>query len=182
MTDLRFTKDWCKEGELISLDYALDAVTQSAGEYIEIGSFEGKSTVFIANKIFPKRLHAVDTWKGGAIALAEQEAYASDPIEENFLHNITTGTKGNVIPHKMDWRDYFTNLHGPQAISFIYIDGPHDHRSVYDTLEIVAPLMAHGGIILGDDYLDDNVSAAVTDFYREDKFSPVFRGHFLIRA
>ena len=164
MTEI-YTEHWF-DNKVESVRYALDHVFTN-GAYVEIGSFEGKSTVFIANKIYPNVLYAVDTWAGGEHAPYEQMKYATTPIEQNFDHNIEVATKGNVVKCKMDWHRYMEN-YLEDRIAFIYVDGPHDYDSVLDTLEVVAPLMASGGVMCGDDFDDVSVRAAVELFFKKD--------------
>lgn len=159
-----YTESWFNNNKRASIDYALGWVTNHDGFYVEIGSFEGMSTVYIANKIYPTELLAVDTWAGGEFAPYEQMKYATTPIEANFDNNIAVATKGNVLKYKMDWRKFFM---GSPAISFIYVDGPHDYDSVYQSLAVIAPLMVEGGVMCGDDYDDISVKKAVDDFFGE---------------
>lgn len=166
MSDEIYTESWFSDNKQQSVRYALDHVF-ATGAYIEIGSFEGMSTVFIANKIFPKKLHAVDTWAGGEHAPYEQMKYATTPIESNFDNNIKVATEGNVLKQKMDWLVFIGRILRlfDSTIAFIYIDGPHDYDSVLHSLETIRPLMAKGGVMCGDDYDDPSVKAAVNDFF-----------------
>lgn len=159
-----YTENWFGELEEANLKTCLSKVTDTRGLYIEIGSFEGKSTVFIANEIYPHILNAVDTWEGGPVAEYELMKYRTTPIEKNFDHNIATLTKGNVVKHKMDCFEYLKDSPSDPFISFIYIDGPHDYDSVLITLAIVWPFMYDGGVICGDDYDDKSVFGAVNDW------------------
>ncbi len=159
-----YTESWFNDNKRASIDYALGCVATTIGIYVEIGSFEGMSTVYIANQITPRTLFAVDTWAGGEFAPYEQMKYATTPIEKHFDNNIAVATQGNVTKCKTDWREFFLEDHPPR-IAFIYIDGPHDYQSVYDSILKISPLMAERGVMCGDDYDDVSVKKAVDDFF-----------------
>lgn len=171
MNEEIYTESWFSENKKASIDYALARVTSKSGIYVEIGSFEGMSTVYIANKIHPHVLYAVDTWAGGEHAPYEQMKYATTPIEKNFDNNIAVATQGNVIKNKMDWHLFFEEspIFQMEPIAFIYIDGPHDYESVLDSLSVVAPMIAPGGVMCGDDYDDVSVRDAVDRYFKSDE-------------
>lgn len=158
-----YTESWFDVVKQQAVTHALKSVSGN-GKFIEIGSFEGKSTVFIANKIYPAKLHAVDTWAGGDEAPYEKMKYATTPIEDHFDHNIAVATQGNVVKHKMTWELFFDVLEKID-IAFIYVDGPHDYPAVTKTLQVVEPMMVWGGVMCGDDYDDASVKTAVNDFF-----------------
>ena len=61
----------------------------------------------------------------------------------------TKGTKGNVIPIRMDCHD-FSMWFGD--IKFLHIDACHDYKSVITTIRNLLPYMIEGGIMCGDDF------------------------------
>jgi hypothetical protein len=158
-----YTESWFDSNKQRAVTHALESVS-GHGKFVEIGSFEGKSTVFIANKIYPEKLHAVDTWAGGESAPYEKMKYATTPIENHFDHNIAVATQGNVIKNKMGWELFFAIMESID-IAFIYVDGPHDYPSVTETLKVVSPMIVKGGVMCGDDYDDVSVKAAVNDYF-----------------
>jgi len=123
------------------------------GSIIEIGCWEGKSTIAIANACYPEQLEAVDTWGGNydedpkhpSVILAKQrDVYAE------FKNNIAKYTKGNVEAIKLDCFEYLKNKSGP--IKFCHIDASHDYYSVKKTIEMLLPKLVNGAILCGDDY------------------------------
>ena len=167
---LRYTENWYRDVEEAAVLWSLSQV-EADGAFIEIGSFEGKSTVSIANAIYPKILCAVDTWKGGSHSGYELSKYNTTPIEANFKNNIEVGTEGNVRAFKMDWETFITDILN-STIAFLYLDGPHDYDSVLRSLEIIVPLMNVGSVLVGDDYDDQSVKGAVFDFFGESMDHP----------
>lgn len=160
-----YTEHWFDPNKKKAIDYALRSIDNKMGMYVEIGSFEGMSTVYIAKAIAPTPLFAVDTWQGGEFAPYEQMKYATTPIELHFDHNIAVATDGNVRKFKMDWREFFSEFEEPE-ISFVYVDGPHDYASVCDTIITLHPLMVDGGVMCGDDYDDPSVRNAVDNSFK----------------
>lgn len=140
-----------KTTELISKD----------GLIIEIGAWKGRSTATIANTIYPKMLHVVDTWQGnideqkvtGKSHSTVKEASNKD-IFKLFEENMKKHTKCNYISYKMDCFDYLNGL--KDKITFCHIDASHDYKSVKKTIEILLPLVVNGGILCGDDIASAN--------------------------
>jgi hypothetical protein len=163
----KFNEDWCSKPIRIALQkmVAANAEKDLNGINVEIGCFEGKSTVVHANALYPETLVAIDPWVPVAYAPSEIEKYAANDIEAMFLHNIKVGTQGNVVIMKMGWEEAFAELEAP--VKYLYLDGPHSYGDVTHQLETVYPRIISGGTICGDDYLDVQVKKAVNDFFRE---------------
>ena len=164
----KFYTAWCGDREKHAIKHGIDNVIDDSGAYIEIGSFEGKSTVFIANQIYPKKLISIDPWSAGSPG--EIVHFDSRNIYDIFKANIAAGTQGNVEVNKMPWEVYFEK--NSPGISFLYLDGPHSYENVYESLEILVPLVLPGGVLIGDDYDDHEVKRAVDDFFGDDMTSP----------
>lgn len=130
------------------------------GAVIEVGCWEGRSTVVIANACAPDRVLAVDTWLGSA---GEEcwEIAASRDVFSIFQHNIAEMTVGNVTPVKMDWQQFFAEWDGP--IKFLHIDGEHSYEAVRANIEAALPHMVSGGVICGHDAGESCVMTAVRD-------------------
>lgn len=158
---ITFHENWFPQPKRDALMTAMRSVEAPVGDVIEVGSWEGKSTIDIANFFYPLNVTAIDHWKGdlnytenGLADLA-----ASRDVFATFQNNISLGTRGNVVVARMDWRDYVWD----QPIRFIFIDGEHTYDQVRDNIEIVKPLMVPGGIICGDDLAHPPVAQAVFD-------------------
>ena len=70
-------------------------------------------------------------------------------------------TRGNVLPFRMGWREYFTRDLTP--VRFIHIDAEHSYQEVLDNIATALPLIVDGGIICGDDSHHPPIQRAVTD-------------------
>ena len=105
-------------------------------------------------------VHAVDTWAGSPGEISAGLAAGRD-VYTTFVGNVAELTRGNVDPHRQDWRSYLDSDRGP--VRFVHIDAEHTYREVADTIEAVRPLMVAGGIICGDDAHHPPVIDAATD-------------------
>jgi predicted O-methyltransferase YrrM len=153
-----FTEDWFGEASQEALADLYRRVAHLDGDIVEVGSWEGRSTIVLANAAAPALVHAVDTWEGspGEISAglaAERDVYAT------FVANIEAATAGNVEAHRSDWRAYFADHRAP--VRFVFIDAAHTYEEVADNIAAVLPLLVRGGIICGDDMHHRPVREAV---------------------
>ena len=160
MTVPGFTEEWFGEFSQQTLADLVREVADVNGLLVEVGSWEGRSTIAMANAAYPREVHAVDTWHGSpgeisATLAAERDVYAQ------FSTNILHFTQGNVVPHRMGWRDYFAEMTDPVALCFI--DAEHTYDEVRANIEAVEPLLVSGGILCGDDMHHEPVRLAVLD-------------------
>jgi predicted O-methyltransferase YrrM len=154
-----FTEDWlCAESCAYLADLAA-IVAGIPGLIVEIGSWEGRSTVTLANAVAPRTVHAVDTWKGSPGEVSAELAATRD-VHAQFRANIEAFTAGNVEDHICGWRDWLPSIDEP--VAFVFIDAEHSYCEVFDTIEAFKPLLTPGGIICGDDVLHPPVGQAVS--------------------
>lgn len=162
-----FTEPWCTDLEKGAIEASWNKVKDLDGLVVEIGCFEGRSSVFTANLIHSSgdTLICIDPWVPVAYADAEIRIYSERPIFEHFTHNMKHGTAGNYEVNVMPYEQYFETFDESQKIKYLYLDGPHGYPDVQLGLRTVLPFMAEGGIILGDNYEDHAVKTAVNDFF-----------------
>lgn len=165
-----FTEFWCSDREKKAIAKGVELSKDLEGDNIEIGCFEGRSTVFTANLLYPEILIAIDPWVPIKSGNAEVKIYAERPIREHFDNNIKLGTNGNVDVKAMRWEDFFESYEG--KIKYLYLDGPHTYDNVYKSLEVLTPFFVEGGVMVGDDYDDKQVRRAVEKFFGEDLTHP----------
>ena len=139
-------------------------------EYLEIGSFEGNSAMFVAENFKDCKIYCVDTWIG-------HEQYFKDKnfneIEKNFHSN--TKNYSNIIKVKKK-SDTFFKENKDLKFDVIYVDGDHYSDQVsLDCLNAWA-LLKKDGILICDDYIwsyfDDikkNPCYAINMFLKEIK-------------
>lgn len=175
-SDLNFTEQWCTDLEKSAIEHSWNRVKDLEGDAIEIGCFEGRSTVFTANLIYPATLIAIDPWvPHHEDAPYEIEVYGKRPIKEHFDHNIKVGTAGNVEVNAMRWEDFFESYKklADRKIRYLYLDGPHSYENVMESLEVLTPLFVEGGVMIGDDYDHPPVRKAVDEFFGGPMRHPV---------
>lgn len=145
---MTFTEEWFSDASCVTLAQLVKQVAGVDGMIVEIGSWEGRSTVAMANAAYPRRVHACDTWEGSPGEPSADLATQRD-VFTTWQHNIRTLTRRNVTAHRMGWREFLPTITEPVALAFI--DAEHSYVEVRDNLLALLPLMAEGGIICGDD-------------------------------
>ena len=159
----KYTENWYDNNTELAVELGYGLVKDLEGSIVEIGSWEGKSSVHIANLVYPEKLICIDTWEGTPYETYEVEQYKQRDIESIFHDNIKHGTKNNVDSHKMSWQTFFAS-HPKIKIKFLYLDGPHGYDDVCDQINSLKLFIVKGGIMLGDDYhYFNSVKTAVND-------------------
>ena len=157
---MSFDEEWFPEASQWALSELGRSTAGLEGRVIEIGCWQGRSTVALANAVWPCDVEAVDTWQGSPGEESEVLARGRDVLSE-FRTNVAELTKGNINVHAADWRAYRYTDSTP--VRLLHIDGEHTYVEVYDTIRSFLPLMVAGGIICGDDAHHDPVIRAVTE-------------------
>lgn len=143
-----FTEQWFNEQSQQVLSDLAVSVAGIPGQIVEIGAWEGRSTVALANAIHPRVIDSVDTWRGSPNEISAQLASHRD-VFARWQLNVQTFTRGNVRANRMGWREFVPTITQPVALCFI--DAEHTFIEVRDNITAVLPLMAPGGVICGDD-------------------------------
>ncbi|HXX90052.1 MAG TPA: class I SAM-dependent methyltransferase, partial [Acidimicrobiales bacterium] len=177
-----FHEEWYPDGQLAELCGLLDATLTRAvdGAIVEIGCWEGRSTVALARVLEPsgRRLHAVDWWLGNVDegtdhatvhALHERDVFAT------FTANVAPYRCVDV--HRQDGRDFLTGMPPGEGIAFVHLDAGHTYEATKQLIDLALPRLAPGGVICGDDFenshagrhdLGGGVEGAVRDALRGD--------------
>ena len=157
---MTFTEEWfCTESQAALASLA-DRTSHLDGAVIEVGCWEGRSTIALANAVHPAVVHAVDTWQGSPGEISADLASQRD-VYATFCDNIDQSTAGNVEPHRMGWREFFATWDGP--IRLIHIDATHTYDEVRDNIQTALPFVVPGGVIAGDDNHHPPIQQAVWD-------------------
>jgi predicted O-methyltransferase YrrM len=152
-----FTENWFSQRSRAVLAELVRAIEYLPGRIVEVGSWEGRSTLAIANAT-SRMVHAVDTWKGSASDESAALAAQRD-VYGTFIAN--TAHLFNIKSFRMDWRDYHATHDG--QIALVFLDAEHTYWEVSAQIDAFRPLMAEGGIICGDDRTHPPVWEAATD-------------------
>ena len=162
MTDYQFTKDWFNWAPEVwtQLIPMLPERPERGGrEFLEIGSFEGRSAVWIVENMMQDidGLSCIDTWKGGEehsvedMGSVEQRFdYNTALLEERFPNRAVHKFKGTSV----QWLALETVEQN--KYDFIYIDGSHIAKDVLTDACMAWPLLKPTGIMVFDDYMWGN--------------------------
>lgn len=155
-----FTEAWFDDASQQALADLVVDVRDVPGIVLEIGAWQGRSTVVLANATDDRTVHTVDPWDGRGSDVSLEIAAVRDIFTE-WSENVKAFTSGNVVGHRMGWRDFVPTVTEPVALCFI--DGEHSYTEVADNITAVLPLLAPGGVICGDDVHNVEVQNAVVD-------------------
>ena len=156
-------------------------------DMLEVGSWEGRSTLFLLGYLPNGRLTAVDTWEGG-----DEHKHLADlsALEQRFDHNVSAfrsrleKRKGRSSVVLAEMASSAT-----ECFDFIFIDGSHFADDVMLDAVMAWRLLREGGVLVFDDYLwrferygwKRNPANAINLFLRliEGDFSLLHVGHQL---
>jgi hypothetical protein len=118
-----FNENWYSDEQIENLKKLVTKVMPLKGKIIEIGCWEGKSSVAISNVCYPQVLECIDTWKGNE---DENPEHISCKIAKErdifsiFKQNMQHCTGENFIAFRQDCFAYLRNLNSP--VKFCHID------------------------------------------------------------
>ena len=144
-----FTELWIPNETLNRLRELVASVQNIPGGIMEIGVWEGRSFVQIAEAAHPRKAHAVDHFMGSSTdgAITGEVAQQRD-IYQSFIGN--TAHLDNVVVHRMD-SDAFMEMWN-EPVAFAHIDAHHSYESVKRQIEWILPKLSPGAVLCGDDY------------------------------
>ena len=137
--------------------YALCYMQRLEGHVVEVGSWQGYSTSFLARAVKDSKngsLYAIDHFKGN---IGKEHFYT---IGSQDLSDLRKGFEANLI--KVGLFDYVNLLamSNDQAakelegkkIRFLFIDGDHTKEGVEKDVSLFFPLLVPGSIVVFDDF------------------------------
>lgn len=128
------------------------------GDVIEIGSWQGRSTAYLAQACADTRngqVHAIDTFQGNPGH--ETNYLVNDTLatlEQSFRGNIErAGLADWVVVHAKHSADAAQDVRSQcEGARMLFIDGEHTYEAVASDLKLYADLVLPGGSIVFDDY------------------------------
>ena len=147
-----------------SYDRIVDTIEDN-GKIVEIGSFLGRSTSYLATSLFNAgkenvKIYSVDTYAGSS-------EHGSLKIPKDFLPMFKENLKffigrEMVVPlqGRSDSPDIL-NRFKDEEIDFIMVDGAHEHEAVVDDIINWWPKLKPDGFMFGDDFDLESVKEAV---------------------
>jgi predicted O-methyltransferase YrrM len=114
-------------------------------KYLEIGSYEGNSALYVSTNFPKSSVTCVDLWEG----VEEYEGKDFSIIEKNFDFNLQGLNNINKIKSTSD--NFF--IKNKIMFDFIYVDGNHKFDYVFRDCENALKFLNKGGFLVCDDYI-----------------------------
>ena len=153
-------------------DIIVDQIPED-GKIVEIGSFLGRSTHYLATSLVNAgkenvKIYSVDTFEGSTehanIKLPKDfSSIFRDNLQYFIGRNMVHVCQGRSDEQKI--LDMFED----NSIDYIMIDGAHEYDAVQDDIINWWPKLKENGTMVGDDYLLNSVAEAVKDGFSQLK-------------
>ena len=154
MSDYQFTKDWFSWAPPVWEQ--LTPLLPERKNFLEIGSFEGRSTVWIVENMMEDggEITCIDTWEGGMEHVHGEMVGAEARFDKNMALLNEKFPERKVLKLKTTSTTALarTITNGPVSFDFIYIDGSHVAKDVLTDACMSWPMLKVGGIMVFDDY------------------------------
>jgi predicted O-methyltransferase YrrM len=142
--------------------YALAREGPGDGAIVEIGSYLGNSTIYLAAgsmAVHREEVHAVDPHTEQSMT----ELPTRIPASDTFLENLSRfGVREHVVYHRRPSSEAARLWdHGP--VRLLYIDGLHTYESVIEDMTCWRPHLAADHVVVFDEYLWPEVERAVQE-------------------
>lgn len=152
---MRRIEGWLEDDEadllVAGLARALAEVPE-ARAVVEVGSFQGRSTVVLASVVAAlrpdARVYAIDPHEGLVGAL-DDEVEQLPPTLDAFRRNVAEAKVAHVVETIQKRSD---EVGWSEPIGFLFVDGLHDHASVSRDFLHFEPWLAEGAYAAFHDY------------------------------
>ena len=141
-------------------------------EFLEIGSFEGRTSCFFLSNFKKIHLTCVDTFKPFHELQDNNDAKFNN-VFENFKKN-TLGFSERLTIEKEKSSVFF--IKNKKEFDLIYIDGSHEYEDVKNDAEAAFKIIKNNGIIIFDDFLwhikqnmKSSITYAIIEFLHKNK-------------
>jgi predicted O-methyltransferase YrrM len=143
----QFTEDWSDNRIPVWEEKLL---FNTDPEILEIGSFEGRSTLFFLTHFPSSRVTVIDAWGIAAGDESYKKQKRFDEAERRFDYNMQDYLD-RIAKHRGRSSTMLGQLHG-QKYDLIYIDGSHYADDLMADAVLSWPLLKEGGFMVFDDY------------------------------
>lgn len=157
----QFGEDWFTYATLYS---EMVSKFPSGSHFIEIGSWKGKSSAYmaveIANSEKSIRFDCIDPWPNWK---PDGEYFETncENLYETFLNNVDP-VKDYLNPVRLTSMEAVNNYQD-NSLDFVFIDGNHEYEYVFNDIKHWILKVKSGGILAGHDYHYPPVIDAVAD-------------------
>lgn len=148
---MTFTTDWFDFREATFRKHLTEFVGRENNQFLEIGSFEGKSACFLLeNYLQTKNSHifCIDTFSGSPKHDPKRVSY--DGVFERFMENVKPF--GNIVTVLKGKSQEGLRELPVNYFDFIYIDGSHVASDVLEDIILSWRMLKTNGIMAMDDY------------------------------
>lgn len=186
--DYKYTENWFQSSDL---EKFIPKYTEEK-RMLEIGSFEGKSTVwFLENVLINNKstITCVDPWTSYSQDINSFNSYNKTETEWNFTNHIKTfiyNIYQSGHPEKVIINKGFSHKILPKLINdgekydIIFIDGNHTSPFVLSDCVMSWYLLNDNGIIIFDDYLWGDINSTTAPKIAIDSFISCFKDYIEI--
>ena len=180
--ELKFSNDWFSNNIPNWLFFFNKEKKIKIKKVLEIGSYEGMSSLFLLMQFNDATIDCVETFLGSD----EHKKIDFSIIEKNFKFNLKNYFERYKLFKMTSKNFFFEKNYERNFYDLIYIDGSHFKDDVYfDAIQSFDRLNING-LIIFDDFLrnyyhkeDENVIGAVFEFLKkfESKIEIIFVGY-----
>ena len=154
-------------------DLALRRCGSRSAHFVEIGSYKGRSTCYLAERIretgLDVRLDAVDTFQGDV-----HVGYRD--IWPEFAANLERAGVLSRVRVQRCTSSTAAGIFDPDGLDFVFIDAEHTAEAVARDLAAWWPKVRPGGLLAGHDYTNfPGVALAVDQFVARHALESAFR-------
>ena len=126
----------------------------SESKFIEVGSWKGKSSAYMAVEIANSNknieFYCVDTWEG---SVEHQGMKELPKLYDIFLENMKP-VEQYYFPLKISSLDASKKFKD-NSLDFVFLDASHEYEDVKNDIEVWLPKVKSGGILAGHDYYNE---------------------------
>ena len=167
--DSTFTNDWFLSNIKRFNFYLNKYFNESSSiKILELGSWEGRASLYLSSKFPQAEVLCIDTWRGSD----EHSEVNMSTIESNFDNNILSAK--NIKKIKSNSSAFFEK--NKSYFDLIYLDASHSYADAYNDLNNSYQALKTNGLLIFDDYLwdyykkpTDNAGYALNFFIKKNK-------------
>jgi len=116
--------------------------------YLEIGSFEGMSALFVLSNWKNSKVTTVDTWKTSSDK-SQKLDFNLSKVENNFDKNLKDFSFEKIKKKSEEALEFLKEK--KRLFDIIYIDGSHNGKEILNDATKSFKILSPGGIIIFDD-------------------------------
>lgn len=176
-----FSKTWFTGSEIYRtfLPNFIKSSEAKQNKILEIGCFEGLSSVFFADNLLrhpESRLYCVDPYYTSGTVPGITSQFVNEEVRNRFVKNIQNSVHSTKIKFFEMTSDQFFESN-VESFTFIYVDGNHEPSYITRDLENSFQCLEKDGIMWMDDYgggIEGNIKNTI------DKFLQKYDGQYTL--